>query len=180
MDVLCNRCDFPVAEAFVNPLCEGNPEFNDLQTIKFFKYRINQIIPNKSIAFEPFAKYFVKDLIESANHHAIYRFILGNEETGRDELLLWVLNWKSECGYSDGGTLTLEPAIKILYLASNNEVSKLLFENWSHDKQVDRMQYPLDCLSNLLLHLNECNRKLPPSRRILNSFRVAHLNYILQ
>jgi hypothetical protein len=160
----------------VNPLCEKDPEFNDLQTIKFFKYRINQINPQKEITFEPFSKYFVKDLIESANHHATYRFALGNEETGRDELLLWVLNWKSECGYSNGGLSKLEPAIKLLYLTRNNE-SEILFENWDNDKQVDRMQYPLDCLSSLLFHLKECNRTLPPSRRKLNSFKVAHLNY---
>lgn len=60
--------------------------------------------------------YFVRELIETANAHANYRFILLNEENLNPVVALWVLNWKVHAGFIDtDGKLAFRPAMKILY-----------------------------------------------------------------
>jgi hypothetical protein len=93
-----------------------------ITTFKFLKSRIScssndpangsiNIIPTLSIT-----KYFVRELIETANAHANYRFILLNEETLNPVIALWVLNWKVQAGYIDkNGKLAFRPAMKMLY-----------------------------------------------------------------
>ena len=61
--------------------------------------------------------FFVRELVETANAHANYRFILLDEESMAPVVALWVLNWKGQVGVVDTqpGKIQFKPAVKILY-----------------------------------------------------------------
>lgn len=57
-----------------------------------FKYRIDagKSTSSELLPTESFARYFLTDIIDSADAHATYRYLLINEETGKPELLVMI------------------------------------------------------------------------------------------
>jgi len=120
------------------------------------------------------------EIISSANANAYYRYIVLDETTSEPALLLWVLNWKCEIGTLSENNLQLSPAIKLLYLpfTSSSTDAVSIYLKWSHDRQVETIQYPTDCLIELLSCLNKNNASLPMDKQYLNQFMVSLMNIL--
>jgi hypothetical protein len=181
---MCERCRYSVGEGFVNPLCQKDtPAWEDLDTIKLFKYRTNPLLPDHTriYPFRSFTHYFLKDLIDSANSSAFYRYIISDEKTGEPVLLLWILNWNCGLGTfhkQDETTMNcnLVSALKVLYKFFCRDPSKLeeqLILKWSNDRQVEHLQYPSDCLIELKLALKNATSLLPIEKRKVAEFDSA-------
>jgi hypothetical protein len=168
----------------VNPQCrKDEPDWEDLDTIKLFKYRTNPILPDSAAPYprRPFSYYFLKDLIDSANSNAFYRYIVSDERTGEPVLLLWVLNWNCGLGtfeksHENTVNCKLVPSLKVLYKFLCRDPSPLdakLFLKWSNDRQVEHLQYPLDCLIQLKLALVHSTSLLPIDKQKVAEFDSA-------
>ena len=101
---------------------ELTDNIQDVTTFKFMKSKISCSIKNENtgnlttLQTRSMTHYFVRELIETANAHANYRFILLDEETFRPVVAIWVLNWKCQMGYlNQNGKICFRPAMKILY-----------------------------------------------------------------
>lgn len=159
---------------------ESSTDIADVTTFKFHKYRILSSIVkdgiNSSVPLKAFSHYFLKELIETANAHANYRFILVDEATFEPAILVWVLNWKCLSGSVIDGSIVLQPAVKILYINCHDSKSKdseSIMEKWACDRLVENFPQSRDSLVQFLGALNKSNSSLPTAKRSLKLFRVA-------
>ena len=123
VEVCCKRCRSPLGEGFIDRGQEDlSSNVDSITTFKFLKSKISCSSVNaddgsiNTLPTRSMSHYFVRELIETANAHANYRFILLNEENLNPVVALWVLNWKVQAGFIDkDGKLAFTPAMKILY-----------------------------------------------------------------
>ncbi len=116
-----------MGEGFINrTLDEVSENVQDVTTFKFLKSKISCTSKNVNtgertpLPARSFTHYFVRELIETANAHANYRFILLDEESLCPIIALWVLNWKCQVGsINQDGKICFKPAMKILYKRIN-------------------------------------------------------------
>lgn len=101
-----------------------------VSTFKLFKYMIksynlspDDLSDRKPIDPKPFSFYFIRELIETANAHANYRFVIVDQANHNTKMLVWVLNWKCQTGAIDekSGKVTFTSAIKLLYIPCNED-----------------------------------------------------------
>ncbi|KAF9960979.1 hypothetical protein BGZ72_005282 [Mortierella alpina] len=96
----CSRCMYPVGDGWYQSRREDGTDLEMIQ-VKFHKYLVRFLGEDQEthqrlmIPKQRFAPYVAAEIFESARHHATYRFIIQDRITGKDMMLLWMLNWDS-------------------------------------------------------------------------------------
>ncbi|KAG0260976.1 hypothetical protein DFQ27_003254 [Actinomortierella ambigua] len=97
--LVCSCCLHSVGEGWYHSRNEDSSDIELLQ-VKLHKYGVQYIGQDSkdprrpwSIPRQRYVPYLLAEIFESMRHHASYRFILEDRLSGKDLMLLWVLNW---------------------------------------------------------------------------------------
>lgn len=187
VEVCCKRCRSTLGEGFVNRSQQDlSTDTQGITTFKLYKSKISATVIDSTTTLErkiptkSWTHYFVRELIETANAHANYRFILLDEETLGPIIALWVLNWKCQEGVvGKDGNIHFKPAVKILYkrISQSNNHDAEFIEKWQSDRMVEQFPHNHESLVELIITLQKSTLSMPPSKRFFNGFQVALLFY---
>ncbi|KAI9105428.1 ubiquitin-conjugating enzyme E2-binding protein [Phlyctochytrium arcticum] len=207
----CAKCSASLGECLFDEF-PTNPSqvAGHVQAVKIFKYWANLVVqsspPGKSdqtVIHRPFLGYFTDDLIDSADAHASYQFLMTIPGSDAPQMLVWVLNAnlgmaaslpRSAAGLDStaedifqtyasviqyNGTSKLLPAMKVLYLDCRVPASLTPFQQRMMDTPaLDTMTLQPELLEQVARGMQiGAELLLPPDqgKRTLNGYHVGVL-----
>jgi len=146
----------------------------------------------------PLSAYIVQDMHELAQAHAIWRFIVVDEEEEKPRLLLWMLKPHMLVSYESVKHYLMRPSatihvaklvkpaiptpdvkrcvfhsVRILFCDTNKELS--LIEQHPHFQQHEQLMYPFQVCQQIAALLQESNSVYPEHTQQLLGLRVGWL-----
>ncbi|KAH7098859.1 HECT-like ubiquitin-conjugating enzyme-binding-domain-containing protein [Auriculariales sp. MPI-PUGE-AT-0066] len=153
-------------------------------TYRIAKYSLRPIVPSNDVIRMPLSAYVVQDMHELAQAHAVWRFIVLDEEEEKPRLLLWMLkphmlvSYETNKHYLLKRTATLHVA-KILYRLVKPTIPtpdiKSLIEQYPTFAQHEQLVYPFQVCQQIAALLQESNTVYPEHTQELLGLRVGWL-----
>ncbi|EJD51155.1 hypothetical protein AURDEDRAFT_57237, partial [Auricularia subglabra TFB-10046 SS5] len=154
------------------------------QTYRLAKYSLRPVgLSTESIKI-PLSAYIIQDMHELAQAHAIWRFILVDEEEEKPRLLLWMLKPHMLISYEadkhyliprSGSLHVAKILFKLIGPGFPSPDVKTLVEQHPHFAQHERLLYPFHVCQHLAGLLQESNGTYPESMQELLGLRVGWL-----
>ncbi|KAI0301605.1 HECT-like ubiquitin-conjugating enzyme-binding-domain-containing protein [Multifurca ochricompacta] len=160
-------------------------EFGETATVyRLVKYAIRPVSPSAEPCRIPLSAFIVEDMAELARAHAIYRFIILDEEEERPRILLWLfkpsmrLSYKASRSYllPERGTIQAAKVLfKILGPSMSHTDLGYLLDRYPGFPQAEQLMYPRDTCTQIAVLLRESNRCYPEGMRSMTGLDVGWL-----
>ncbi|KND05067.1 uncharacterized protein SPPG_00742, partial [Spizellomyces punctatus DAOM BR117] len=211
---LCASCQQPVGECYFDEIPQDATNIAEhIRGVKLFRYWVDFVVADtasspltteKDALNRTFVSFFADDLLESADAHASYRFIIQTQGSDEPRLLLWILNWNMAVSTNTpvhdildptmdatslervlsiytqnlGHSEKMHPAMKILYLDCSQSVTSAqesIVTSWRGNGQVESISLHPSLHDQVLTALRVSTAYLPPAKRDLNGFKVGFI-----
>ncbi|KAJ3074474.1 hypothetical protein HDU98_011157 [Podochytrium sp. JEL0797] len=183
--ISCKCCHMPLGDALAQPPPLADPDApspppsSEYIALRLFKHCVD-IRLDSGTFHRPYISYFVNELLESADSHASYKFIVSIGNSNKPALMVWLLNWNILYGISSATSpldLRVSPAIKVGFLLCSKQNETILGQ-WDADKQVERMQVEAPFYKVLVDTLETSHGDIvaiEEADKQLNGFKFAYL-----
>ncbi|KAI0322864.1 HECT-like ubiquitin-conjugating enzyme-binding-domain-containing protein [Amylostereum chailletii] len=141
-------------------------------------------LPQSTPCRIPLSAFIVEDMIELAQAHATYRFVVLDEEEERPRVLLWLFKPRIRISYAalkhysipKQGTVQASKLLyKILGPATSDVDFNTLLNKYPGFPQAEHLMYPKDVCMRLAALLKESNACYPESLRTMTGLDVGWL-----
>ncbi|KAF8761369.1 HECT-like Ubiquitin-conjugating enzyme (E2)-binding [Rhizoctonia solani] len=149
-------------------------------TYRFKKYTTRPIAANFRFPRVPFTAFVAADMVDLAQAHASYRFVIQDEETETPRILIWLFKSAIQLSYA-GATGSLIPpsgtitAAKVTFVIFGPGGTANSLERYPTFKNAEVLSYPMDLCRRLAGSLKESNAAYPESRRSLDGMSLGWL-----
>ncbi|KAG8711412.1 hypothetical protein FRC09_020628 [Ceratobasidium sp. 395] len=138
---------------------------------RFRKYTVRPVVASQRFPRIPFTAYVAADMVDLAQAHASYRFIVQDEESGAARILLWLFKPSIQLSYA-GAAGSVIPARGTITAA---KVTFVIFGPNEPAKNAEILSYPMDLCRRLAASLKESNAVYPEARRTLDGLSLGWL-----
>ncbi|KAG8741948.1 hypothetical protein FRC10_002260 [Ceratobasidium sp. 414] len=152
---------------------------------RFRKYTVRPVVASQRFPRIPFTAYVAADMIDLAQAHASYRFVVQDEENGITRILLlvfqiWLFKPSIQLSYAGAtgsvipasGTITASKVTFVIFGPSEPANS---FERYPAFRNAEILSYPMDLCRRLAASLKESNAVYPEARRTLDGMSLGWL-----
>ncbi|KAI9343945.1 ubiquitin-conjugating enzyme E2-binding protein [Obelidium mucronatum] len=176
--ISCKVCQMPLGDALPNPTDAATLPTNSYFALRLYKHCLDIHLEDE-IFHRSYIAYFVNEILEAANSHASYKFIISIGNNNKPALMIWLLNWNILYGFASSmdSKLSMNPAVKVGFLQCTQESEKTVME-WDADKQVERMQVEAPFFDILVATLKQSFEGLivgSDADKELNGFKFAYI-----
>ncbi|KAG9097052.1 hypothetical protein FRC06_008011 [Ceratobasidium sp. 370] len=128
----------------------------------------------------PFTAYVAADMVDLAQAHASYRFVVQDEENGITRILIWLFKPSIQLSYA-GATGSVIPAsgtitaAKVTFVIFGPGEPANSLERYPAFRNAEILSYPMDLCRRLAASLKESNAVYPEARRTLDGMSLGWL-----
>ncbi|KAG9101781.1 hypothetical protein FS749_003470 [Ceratobasidium sp. UAMH 11750] len=128
----------------------------------------------------PFTAYVAADMVDLAQAHASYRFVVQDEENGITRILVWLFKPSIQLSYA-GATGSVIPAsgtitaAKVTFVIFGPGEPANSLERYPTFRNAEVLSYPMDLCRRLAASLKESNAVYPEARRTLDGMSLGWL-----
>ncbi|KAA1472522.1 hypothetical protein DENSPDRAFT_838816 [Dentipellis sp. KUC8613] len=154
------------------------------KVFRLVKYALRPVSPASEPVRIPLSAFIVQDMVELAQAHATYRFVILDEEEERPRLLIWLfkpsmyLSYSAPIHYSIPKRGAIQAA-KVLYKTVGPSMPYTdlpsLLSKFPGFPQAEQLLYPMEICQRLAHLLTESNACYPESMRTMTGLEVGWL-----
>ncbi|OMJ16783.1 hypothetical protein AYI70_g6391 [Smittium culicis] len=191
--IFCSNCDSSIGESKSNISSDTfRSELEFGETVKIAKLWTQKLVFNLKSSLtdsslhnnanisENLGLVLIREILTRISAHAAYHYIIQEIETKRPVLLIWVVGWGINAynNYSDPSILYgSENGLKVLTHRLNTEDSKSqeVLKNWKTKFDAEYIFFDNQDCSNLLQHIQDNNKSLPPPLLKMNDMEASYI-----